>query len=164
MNCKMVEYKSVLVKNNTEVWDVAIYFYHRFDPVCFLSSSSKLLSPGSSYLHRRQNEFKFKIQTIYQKQKNVVVCARKWVQDTHFNISDGTTVDESNLDDHQLEKTICIRKLNVIKETSLDEGKNLYEILKLDFEKIRTLDQNKQDEEIKKSLSQRTPALASRYH
>lgn len=119
----MVEYKSVLVKNNTKEWDVAKYFYHRYDPVCSLSSSSKLLSPRSSYLHRRENKFKFKIQTIYLKQKNVVVCARKWVQDTHFNISDGTTVDESNLDDHQLEKTICTRKLNVTKRTSLDEGK-----------------------------------------
>ncbi|CAC5410689.1 dnaJ [Mytilus coruscus] len=147
----MVEYKSVLVKNNTNDCKAAIYFYHRYDPVCFISSSSKLLSPGSSYLHRCEDNFKFKIQTIYKTSKNIVVGTRKWVRDTHFNISGSTMVVESNLDDHTLEKTICIRKINVSKETSLGEGRNLYEILKLDFKEIRKLDKDKQDQEIKKA-------------
>ncbi|CAG2198850.1 unnamed protein product [Mytilus edulis] len=44
---------------------------------------------------------------------------------------------------------MCIRKINVSKETSSDEGRNLYEILKLDFKEIRKLDKEKQDQEIR---------------
>lgn len=147
----MVEYKSVLVKNTTTDCKAVIYFYHRYDPFCFLSSSSKNLSPGTSYLHRCEDDFKFKIQTVNQTSKNKVVGTRKWVRDTHFNIYGSTMVVESNLSDHTLEKTICIRKINVSKETSLDEGRNLYEILKLDFKEIRKLDKDTQDQEIKKA-------------
>lgn len=149
----MVDYKSLLVKNITQDCKVVIYFYHRYDPVCFISSSSKYVFPGSSYLHRCEDDFKFKIQTIHRKFKYIVVSTRKWVRDTNFTISNRTMVVESYLDDYQLEKTLYIRKLNVSKETLLNEGRNLYEILNLDFREIRKLDRDQQDQEIRRWYS-----------
>ncbi|XP_052086014.1 uncharacterized protein LOC127723432 [Mytilus californianus] len=150
----LVDYKSILVKNNTfdTECQVIVYFYSKHDPVCLISSSSKILRRGEAHLHRYKDGFKFKIKTIYEKSKTTVVKTRKWEQDMHFSINSSQSVTESDLEDHVLEKTMCIRKLNVEKQASLDDGRNLYEILKLNMEEIRKLDKEKQETAIRKSF------------
>lgn len=149
----MADCKSVLVKNISQECHATLYVYSRHDPLCWISSSSKIVSPGASYLYRYENEFKFEIKGIVNKKKKIsLVNVRKWVKDTHIAILDSETVKESDLQHHEQEKTICIRKLNVEKEVSLDCGRNLYEILKLDFAVVKKLDKDKQDKEIKKAF------------
>lgn len=149
----MADYKSVLIRNDTQGCQATLYVYSRHDPLCWISSSSKILSPGTSYLHRYEHEFKFEIKGIYHTKKKInLLNVRKWIKDTHITILDSETVKERDLENHEMEKTICIRKLNVEKEVSLDHGRNLYEMLKLNFEEIRKLDKDKQDKEIKKAF------------
>lgn len=148
----MVDYKSILIKNITSNCRTTLFIYSEYDPVCFLSSLSKILLPGESYLHRSEDGFKFKIKTKFDKSSKTVVAVRKYIKDLHFTICNAEEVKEIDLEDNALDKTLCIRKLNVSKEASLDQGRNLYEILKLNFEEIRKLDKNKQDEEIKKAF------------
>lgn len=149
----MTDCKSVLVKNSTQECQATLFVYSRHDPLCWMSSSSKIVPPGTSYLYRYENDFKFEITGIFNKKKKIsLVNVRKWIKDTHIAILDSETVKESDLQHHEQEKTICIRKLNVEKEVSLDNGRNLYEILKLNFEVIKTLDKDKQDKEIRKAF------------
>ncbi|XP_071143840.1 uncharacterized protein [Mytilus edulis] len=145
----MSDYKSVLVKNNTADCDNILYIYSRFDPICWISSSSKILKPGQPYLYRSEDGFKFEIKSIYQQSKKTVVDVRKWKKDLHFTVFNISDVRESDLEDHAFEKTICMRKINVEKETSIDGGRNLYEILKLNFDEIQKLSKKEQDEKIK---------------
>lgn len=149
-----VDYKSVLVKNNSfyEECQVILFIYSEYDPICLISSSSKILRRGEAHLHRYNDGFKFKIKTIYNKSKKTVVRTRKWGKDVHFSINSSQDVNESDLDNHVLEKTMCIRKINVEKQASLDDGMNLYEILKLDMEKNRKLGKEEQKIAIKKAF------------
>lgn len=148
----MGDYKSVLVKNNTTIYQVELFVYSRYDPLCWLSSLSKILSPGKFHLYRSETGFKFEIKKVLHRQKKTVVCVRKWIKDTNFTVHDDDNITETDLDDHVLEKSVSIRRINFKKEASLKEGKNLYEILKLNFDEIRQLDKKEQDEKIKKAF------------
>lgn len=149
----MVDYKSILIKNITSNCRTTLFIYSKYDPVCFLSTLSKILLPGESYLHRSEDGFKFKIKTKSNKSSKTVVDVRKYIKDLHFTICNEEEVREIDLEDNALDKTLCIRKLNVLKEASLDQGLNLYEILKLNFGEIRKLKKKEeQDKEIKKAF------------
>ena len=151
---KMADYKSILVKNEDRNCNVTLFIYSRFDPICWISSSSKILLPGKSHLHRSKNEFKFEIKKTNNTTKKTVVNVRKYERDIQFKIANTDEVRESALEHHALEKQMCIRKLNLEKETSLGEGRNLYEILKLNYKEIRKLDKDEQDAKIKKAFHQ----------
>ncbi|VDI31717.1 Hypothetical predicted protein [Mytilus galloprovincialis] len=150
----MSDCKSVLVKNNTNDNDGILYLYSIHDPLCWISSSSKIVKPGHSYLYRSVNKFRFEIQVKNQKSKTTVVDVRKWEKDLNFTIFDINDVKESDLEDHDLDKTICIRKLNIEKDGEIDGGRNLYEILNLNFKEIRKLKREDQDQKIKQAFRQ----------
>lgn len=140
-------YKSVLVKNDTGNADVILFIYHCLDPLCWISSSSKIMKSGQSHLNRSEKGFQFEIKIIHKKRKKTVVGVSKWEKDFHFIINSSHDSYKSDLEGHALEKIICLRKLNVGKEASIDEGRNFYEILKLDFDEIQML--NKDDQKKK---------------
>lgn len=149
---KMSDFKSVLVKNNTNDYDVILYLYSIHDLLCWISYSSKIVKAGQTYLYRSVNRFQFEIQVNYQQSKKTVVDVRKWEKDVHFTIFDINDVKENDLEDHELEKTICIRKLNIGKEGEINGGRNLYEILNLNFNEIRRLSKEEQDKTIKQAF------------
>ncbi|CAG2208042.1 unnamed protein product [Mytilus edulis] len=148
----MSDFKSVLVKNNTNDYDVILYLYSIHDLLCWISYSSKIVKAGQTYLYRSVNRFQFEIQVNYQQSKKTVVDVRKWEKDVHFTIFDINDVKENDLEDHELEKTICIRKLNIGKEGEINGGRNLYEILNLNFNEIRRLSKEEQDKTIKQAF------------
>lgn len=148
----MAEYKCILVKNNTAESRVTLFIYSRYDPVCWLSTSSKILTPGVSHLHRSADGFKFQIKSSFEKNQKTVVGVRKWTKDTYIAIYNNGDVKESNLTDHEFETRVCIRKLNF--EASTDKGRDLYRILELNCEDVRKLEKGKQDEVIKKAFHQ----------
>lgn len=146
----MAEYKCILVKNNTAESRVTLFIYSKNDPVCFLSTSSKMLMPGEAYLHRSADGFKFRLRSCFDKKMKTVVDVREWTKDTFIAITNNEDVKESDLTDHEFETTVCIRKLNI--EASTDKGRDLYRILELNSEDVRKLEKGKQDEVIKKAF------------
>lgn len=145
----MADYKSIVVKNNTTDKQVTLFIYKLNDRVCWLSYSSVILTPGSSHLHRSNKGFKYKINTNCKKSKKTVMCVTEWTKDMYIEIDSREKVTVDDLGSYEDERIRCIRKLNLRNEASLDEGRNLYEILKLNFTDVRNLEKENQDEIIK---------------
>ena len=96
----------------------------------------------------------------YGEENDGKITSRKvqqWKEDkllkiTGFIGSESLNVAEGDLAHYPEEKRICLRKLQRDKELkSTRAGRNLYEILGLDMDKVRKMTKEKQNEEIKKS-------------
>ena len=77
------------------------------------------------------------------------MCVREWTKDMYIEVDNREVVTASDLGNYEYERIRCIRKLNLINEASLDKGRNLYEILRLNFTDVRNLEKDNQDESIK---------------
>ncbi|VDI52924.1 Hypothetical predicted protein [Mytilus galloprovincialis] len=67
----------------------------------------------------------------------------------YIEVDNREVVTASDLWNYEYERIRCIRKLNLINEASLDKGRNLYEILRLNITDVRNLEKDNQDESIK---------------
>lgn len=68
------------------------------------------------------------------------MCVREWTKDMYIEVDNREVVTASDLGNYEYERIRCIRKLNLINEASLDKGRNLYEILRLNFTDVRNLE------------------------
>ena len=65
--------KSVLIKNDTSDAKVTLFIYSAHDPLCWLSSSSKVIEPGKKYLYRSNGSFKFELRAHGEKSKRKIM-------------------------------------------------------------------------------------------
>ena len=146
------EYKSVLIVNEASDADITLYVYLSCDVICWLSYKSKILKPGEKYYHRSKGGFKFKLKAkINDTQKTKTVLElQEWSEDKLITVTSSHDVTEGKLADFPHEKQICLRKLNRDNELSTcGGGRKLYEILKLDINKVRGLSPDEQNKTIR---------------
>ena len=153
------EYKSVLIVNDSADAKITFYLYPAWDVICWLSVKSKILRPSENYLHRSKNGFQFKIVARFEddRPKKTIVELQQWDEDKLFKVigNKGTSspiVTEEPLAD-QVEKRICVRKLQRDKELKQTSGgRNFYEILGLDMKKVRKMSEEQQAQAIKRGF------------
>ena len=148
-------YKSVLLANNTTDTQLTLFIYLSGDPLCWFSYLSKIVPPGDKYLHRESDRFKFSIEAIdAANKKSTIVPVQRWRANKYFDVSVGQKLEvtESDLANHPQEKQICIRRINKEKELADGNGKNLYELLKLNMADVRKKSREEQNEMIKKAF------------
>ena len=151
------EYNSVLIVNDSADAQITFYLYPAWDVICCqLSVKSKIIRPSENYLHRSKNGFQFKIVARFEdnRPKKTIVELQQWEEDKLFKVigDEGTsspTFTEEPLAD-QVEKRICLRRLQRDKELKrISGGRNFYEILWLDMEKVRKMSKEQQAQAIK---------------
>ena len=147
--------KSVLIINNTSDAKVTLFIYSAHDPLCWLSS--KIIEPGKNYLYRSRGSFKFELRAHGKKSKRKIMQhVKEWEKPTACIVTgcvedSSVKVEEKRLADFPQENQICIRRQNMEKEISVDCGRNLYEILKLNIKDVRKEETEKQNEMIKQA-------------
>lgn len=155
------EYKSVLIVNDSPDAHVTLYLFHRNDPICWMSSKSIIIKPGGKYLHRSKKRFKFKLVAKFEdkRAKKKLLEVQQWNEDKLFKVTGQSETQtpaliEDTLAHYPEEKRICLRKIHRDKELKrTSKGRNLYEILGLDMDKIRGIEsKEKQAEELKKGF------------
>ena len=147
-------YKSVLIVNRTCDADITFYVYLEWDFICWLSYTSKIVKPGEKYYHRSESGFKYRIvaRSKDKRTTKTVVELKKWTEDKLVTVSDSLDAIEGRLDNFPHEKKICVRKLNRDKDVSSYNGRrNLYEILKLDIDKVRKMPLEEQNKTIRQA-------------
>lgn len=141
-------YKSVLIVNHTCDADITFYVYSEWDFICWVSYISKIVEPGKHYYHRSKTGFKYRI-VARSKDKTAteaVVELKKWTEDKSVTVTDSLEAIEGRLDNFQHENTVCLQKHNV---SSHNGKRNLYEILKLDGDKVRKMPLEEQNSTIR---------------
>lgn len=141
-------YKSVLIVNHTCDADITFYVYLEWDFICWVSYISKIVEPGKHYYHRSETGFKYRI-VARSKDKTAtkaVVELKKWTEDKSVTVTDSLEAIEGRLDNFQHENTVCLQKHNV---SSHNGKRNLYEILKLDVDKVRKMPLEEQNSTIR---------------
>lgn len=148
--------RSILVENKTDDASLTLYIYCSWDPLCWLSYSSKIINAGGKYLYRCESSFKFEIKAKTDKKKMKTLCStRMWEKDTLFRVTGSKSdpkVEEKDLLEYPQEKQLCARRQNMEKEISVDCGRNLYEILRLNMKEVRGKESEEQNEMIKKAF------------
>ena len=150
------EYKSLLIVNESRDAQITLYLYPKWDFICWISFSSKIIRPGEKYLHRSKNEFKFQLVARFEdKPKRTLLEVETWVEDKLLKITESLHLTEGKLADFPVEKRICLRNLQRDKELKTTNGRrNLYEILGLDMDQVRKMPREEQREAIKKGFQQ----------
>ena len=148
--------RSILIDNKTDDASLTLYIYCSWDPLCWLSYSSKIINAGGKYLYRCESSFKFEIKGKADKKKKMkTLCStRMWEKDTLFRVTgsyNDPKVEEKDLSEYPQEKQLCVRRENMGKEISVDCGRNLYEILRLNMKEVRGKTLEEQNEMIKKA-------------
>ena len=151
---------SILVVNQTtdnETNDsfVTLHIYPSWDRLCWLSSLSKIIYPGETYLYRSEGSFKFEIKVKVDKKKMKTLCStRMWEKDTLFKVTgsyNNPKVEEKDLSEYPQERQVYVRRKNMENGISVDCGRNLYEILQLNMKEVRGKKLEEQNEMIKKA-------------
>ena len=149
--------KSVLIINYTSDAKVTLFIYSAHDPLCWLSSSSKVIEPGKKYLYRSNGSFKFELRAHGEKSKRKIMQpVKEWETPAACIVTgcvedSSVKVEEKSLTDFPQENRICIRRQNMEKEISVDCGRNLYEILKLNIKDVRKEETEEQNKMIKEA-------------
>ena len=74
--------------NETSDSFVTLYIYPSWDPLCWLSSLSKIINPGDTYLYRSEGFFKFEIKAKEDgKKMKTLYPTRMWEKDTLFLVT-----------------------------------------------------------------------------
>ena len=154
--------KSVLIINHTSDAKVTLFIYSANDALYWLSSSSKIIEPGKNYLHSSRGSFQFELRAHGEKSKRKIIQSVKECEKPTACIVTGCVedssvkVEEKSLADFPQENKICITRQNMEKEISVDCGRNLYEILKLNMKDVRKQKTEKQNKMIKKAFHRET--------
>lgn len=145
--------KSLLIINESDKAHVTLNLYVTWDVVCWLPYTSKTIRPNTKFLHSSDRDCKFELVARFKDKrpkKVLLLKPQQWVEDKVIRISNSLDIKEDDLVNYPEEENECRRKMNRDEELgSLDRGRNLYNILRLDMEEVRAMSKEKQDEEIR---------------
>ena len=150
-----IDYKSILIKNNTKDASVTLYVYKWWDRLCFMSLESKIIPAGTRHLYRNESFYKFKIKAESKDSKREILSPTLWNGESKITIQP-YHVEIKDLEDQDQEKRICIRNINKDEEIKHGAGRNLYELLKLNMNEVRELKtEEEKAEKLKKHFLER---------
>jgi len=152
--------KSVLIVNDSADAHMTLYLFHRRDLICWMSSESRIIKPGGKYLHRSKKSFQFKLVAKFEDKRPTkkLLEVQHWNEDKLFKVTGQSGTETPALIEDKLahypgEKQICLRKIHRDKELKhTSRGRNLYEILGLNMDKIRKMPKEEQAKELKKGF------------
>ncbi|XP_078373883.1 uncharacterized protein LOC144657407 [Oculina patagonica] len=148
--------KSLLIMNESEKAQITLNLYVTWDVVCWLPYTSKSIRPNTKFLHSSDKDCKFEVVASFKDKrprKVVLLKPQQWVGDRVIKISNTLNLKEDDIVNYPEEEKECRRKMNRDEELgSLDRGRNLYNILRLDMEEVRAMSKKKQNEEIRTAL------------
>ena len=129
---------------------VTVYFYHRSDPICLISQTSKIIGQNERFLQRKRNQFKYQ---IYCERKEIFKLS-KCSSDKYIKVGEKGKVDlVEDLSEHQHEKTIAIQHADFKNSTKTSTGtRDLYTILGLNFVDQINKPLDEQNADIKKAF------------
>ena len=143
--------------NNKSDRKLTLYLYSQYDPICWMSYTSKFILAGDKYLQRSESKYKYKLiahkkdkerketiqeTTLWESNKYILVeCV-----DKNFKIT------ETPLEEQQYDTKICLRRLNKNDQIASGAARNLYEILKLDANEIKKMKNEKAQAKIKEAF------------
>ena len=147
------DYHSILVKNETISSTVYLFVYPSWDSLCWISYKSKSIPAKRSYFYTSTSSFKYelRIKTGMVKRK-IILPPSLWTQNKRLLITESGNVVENDLSEFPQELQLCIRKNNEDDVTrTIEEGRDLYAILKLEVKEVRKKPKEEQDAMIKKA-------------
>ena len=153
------EYKAILVKNEATNATVFLDVFSEWDPICWMAIQKKSIEPRKKYFHRDKDSFKYKIRILDKKdpenkKTETIYPVTEWKEDKLISVirkSDGFDCNVEDLSEYPEERQICIRRKNMEDETSFEDGRNLYAILKLVMKEVRKHPLEEQDKIIIKA-------------
>ena len=135
----MSEECAVLFKNNTNE-QVTVFFYRHWDSFCWISWFSKIIRPGEECLQRGNYEFQYQIQLG----RNDLNDVKPWIRNLYVAINGSKTIVEKDLDNNRIFKKKVFQHDDFVKSACVKGEKDLYAILGLKMEYVRSLDPLKQ--------------------
>ena len=149
----------MLITNESKDTNITLYIYHASAPLCTISTTSKIITPSQKYLHRHETEFKFKLVARFEdgRGKKTLLGPQKWVEDKLIKVTESLDLVQESLAQFPEDKRLCLRKIYREKELRHTcGGLNLYEILGLDMDEVRTMkNPDKQKQVIKKAFREK---------
>lgn len=144
--------KSLVIINESANAQVILNLFTTWDVVCWLPYTSKTIEPNTKFPYSRDKDCKFElVARLKDKQpKKILLKPQQWIEDRLIRITNSLDVEEDNLANYPQEKKECIRKMQRDEELeSHGEGRNLYNILRLDMGQVRAMSKEEQDKEIR---------------
>lgn len=144
--------KSLVIRNESAKAQVNLNLFTTWDVVCWLPYTSKIIEPNTKFLYSSDKDCKFElVARLEDKQpKKILLKPQQWIEDRLIRITDSLDIEVDNLAKYPQEKKECIRKMQRDEELeSHGEGRNLYNILRLDMGQERAMSKEEQDKEIR---------------
>lgn len=144
--------KSLVIRNESAKAQVNLNLFTTWDVVCWLPYTSKTIEPNTKFLYSSDKDCKFElVARLEDKQpKKILLKPQQWIEDRLIRITDSLDIEVDNLAKYPQEKKECIRKMQRDEELeSHGEGRNLYNILRLDMGQVRAMSKEEQDKEIR---------------
>lgn len=144
--------KSLVIRNESAKAQVNLNLFTTWDVVCWLPYTSKTIEPNTKFLYSSDKDCKFElVARLKDKQpKKILLKPQQWIEDRLIKITDSLDIEVDNLAKYPQEKKECIRKMQRDEELeSHGEGRNLYNILRLDMGQVRAMSKEEQDKEIR---------------
>lgn len=144
--------KSLVIRNESAKAQVNLNLFTTWDVVCWLPYTSKTIEPNTKFLYSSDKDCKFELVVrLEDKQpKKILLKPQQWIEDRLIRITDSLDIEVDNLAKYPQEKKECIRKMQRDEELeSHGEGRNLYNILRLDMGQVRAMSKEEQDKEIR---------------
>ena len=144
--------KCLVIMNESANAQVTLNLFTTWDVVCWLPYTSKTIEPNTKFLYSSDKDCKFElVARLKDKQpKKILLKPQQWIEDRLIRIADSLDIEEDNLAKYPQEKKECIRKMQRDEELeSHGDGRNLYNILRLDMGQVRAMSKEEQDEEIR---------------
>ena len=144
--------KSLVIRNESAKAQVNLNLFTTWDSVCWLPYTSKTIEPNTKFLYSSDKDCKFElVARLEDKQpKKILLKPQQWIEDRLIRITDSLDIEVDNLAKYPQEKKECIRKMQRDEELeSHGEGRNLYNILRLDMGQVRAMSKEEQDKEIR---------------
>lgn len=144
--------KSLVIRNESAKAQVNLNLFTTWDVVCWLPYTSKIIEPNTKFLYSSDKDCKFElVARLEDKQpKKILLKPQQWIEDRLIRITDSLDIEVDNLAKYPQEKKECIRKMQRDEELeSHGEGRNLYNILRLDMGQVRAMSKEEQDKEIR---------------
>lgn len=144
--------KSLVIINESANAQVTLNLFTTWDVVCWLPYTSKTIEPNTKFPYSRDKDCKFElVARLKDKQpKKILLKPQQWIEDRLIRITNSLDIEEDNLANYPQEKKECIRKMQRDEELELHgEGRNLYNILRLDMGQVRAMSKEEQDKEIR---------------
>ena len=146
----------LLVLENEANADVTLYIYQGWSPICKISTISKIIKTKNTRTYYQKSSFKFKIvaKSVKTKEKKKLLGPEKLNEDKFIKITDSDDslkLQQKNLSEITNKRDECLR--NMHKEELART--NLYDILGLDMQKVRKMNNEDAKEAIMKAYEKK---------